>query len=118
MTSVPLLGHASLDDIFAWRPTGPVRVRDFLAEVDALAQAGDRARGATAVVTLEPCHHTGRTGPCTEALLAAALNYRLSGQCPVGTGVSRAQAGRDSSGAVAMSLKRSPARGNRITGGR
>ena len=37
MTSVPLLGHASLDDIFAWRPTGPVRVRDFLAEVAALA---------------------------------------------------------------------------------
>jgi len=37
MTSVPLLGHTSLDDIFAWRPTGPVRVRDFLAEVAALA---------------------------------------------------------------------------------
>ncbi len=37
MNSVPLLGHASLDDIFAWRPGGPVRVRDFLAEVEALA---------------------------------------------------------------------------------
>ena len=37
MNSVPLLGHASLDDIFAWRPTGPARVRDFLADVDALA---------------------------------------------------------------------------------
>jgi acyl-coenzyme A synthetase/AMP-(fatty) acid ligase len=33
MTSVPLLGHASLDDVFAWRPAGTVRVRDFLAEV-------------------------------------------------------------------------------------
>ncbi len=43
------------------------------AEVDALSQAGDRARGSTAVVTLEPCHHTGRTGPCTEALLAAGV---------------------------------------------
>ena len=38
MTSVPLLGHASLDDIFAWRPAGTVRVRDFLAEVAALAE--------------------------------------------------------------------------------
>jgi diaminohydroxyphosphoribosylaminopyrimidine deaminase/5-amino-6-(5-phosphoribosylamino)uracil reductase len=43
------------------------------AEVDALTQAGDAARGATGVVTLEPCHHTGRTGPCTEALLAAGV---------------------------------------------
>ena len=37
MNGVPLLGHASLDDVFAWRPSGPVRVRDFLAEVAALA---------------------------------------------------------------------------------
>lgn len=43
------------------------------AEVDALADAGPRARGATAVVTLEPCRHTGRTGPCTAALLAAGI---------------------------------------------
>ena len=39
----------------------------------ALQQAGDRARGGTAVVTLEPCNHTGRTGPCTRALLAAGI---------------------------------------------
>lgn len=38
MTSVPLLGHASLDDVFAWRPAGTVRVRDFLAEVAALTE--------------------------------------------------------------------------------
>ena len=37
MNRIPLLGHASLDDIFAYRPGGAVRVRDFLAEVDALA---------------------------------------------------------------------------------
>ena len=43
------------------------------AEVDALTQAGEAARGATAVVTLEPCAHTGRTGPCAEALLAAGV---------------------------------------------
>jgi len=43
------------------------------AEADALAQAGDRARGATAVVTLEPCNHTGRTGPCARALVEAGV---------------------------------------------
>ncbi|GAB4081473.1 bifunctional diaminohydroxyphosphoribosylaminopyrimidine deaminase/5-amino-6-(5-phosphoribosylamino)uracil reductase RibD [Modestobacter muralis] len=43
------------------------------AEVHALTQAGERARGGTAVVTLEPCAHTGRTGPCADALLAAGV---------------------------------------------
>lgn len=43
------------------------------AEVDALARAGDAARGATAVVSLEPCAHTGRTGPCTDALIEAGV---------------------------------------------
>jgi diaminohydroxyphosphoribosylaminopyrimidine deaminase/5-amino-6-(5-phosphoribosylamino)uracil reductase len=43
------------------------------AEPDALTQAGDRAAGATAYVTLEPCNHTGRTQPCAEALYAAGL---------------------------------------------
>ena len=43
------------------------------AEVHALRAAGERARGATMVVTLEPCTNTGRTGPCTQALLAAGV---------------------------------------------
>jgi diaminohydroxyphosphoribosylaminopyrimidine deaminase/5-amino-6-(5-phosphoribosylamino)uracil reductase len=43
------------------------------AEVDALKKAGDAARGATAYVTLEPCNHVGRTGKCTDALLAAGV---------------------------------------------
>jgi diaminohydroxyphosphoribosylaminopyrimidine deaminase/5-amino-6-(5-phosphoribosylamino)uracil reductase len=44
------------------------------AEVVAIKAAGERARGGTAYVTLEPCNHTGRTGPCTEALIAAGLS--------------------------------------------
>ncbi|WP_435199898.1 bifunctional diaminohydroxyphosphoribosylaminopyrimidine deaminase/5-amino-6-(5-phosphoribosylamino)uracil reductase RibD [Janibacter sp. GS2] len=43
------------------------------AEVVALAAAGPRAQGGTAVVTLEPCRHTGRTGPCTQALVDAGI---------------------------------------------
>lgn len=43
------------------------------AEADALDRAGESARGTTAVVTLEPCSHTGRTGPCTQALIDAGV---------------------------------------------
>lgn len=43
------------------------------AETEALAQAGKRARGATAYVTLEPCAHTGQTGPCAQALIDAGV---------------------------------------------
>jgi diaminohydroxyphosphoribosylaminopyrimidine deaminase / 5-amino-6-(5-phosphoribosylamino)uracil reductase len=43
------------------------------AEIVALKQAGEKARGATLYVTLEPCSSTGRTGPCTQAIIAAGI---------------------------------------------
>lgn len=44
------------------------------AEVDALSKLATVPSGATAVVTLEPCNHTGRTGPCAQALIAAGIS--------------------------------------------
>jgi diaminohydroxyphosphoribosylaminopyrimidine deaminase/5-amino-6-(5-phosphoribosylamino)uracil reductase len=49
------------------------KVGESHAEVNALRQAGERARGSTVYVTLEPCNHHGRTPPCTEALLEAGV---------------------------------------------
>src|SRR5476649_2168024 len=43
------------------------------AETEALARAGDAARGATAYVSLEPCSHHGQTAPCADALAAAGV---------------------------------------------
>ncbi len=60
-------GGWTVGEGFHERPGGPH------AEVAAIEAAGQWARGATAVVTLEPCNHTGRTGPCSEALIEAGI---------------------------------------------
>jgi diaminohydroxyphosphoribosylaminopyrimidine deaminase/5-amino-6-(5-phosphoribosylamino)uracil reductase len=59
------------------------------AEIDALQRAGERARGATAVISLEPCNHTGRTGPCASALRAAGVArvvYAQADHNPIASG--------------------------------
>lgn len=77
-------GEQLLGEGFHARTGGPH------AEVEALAAAGDAARGATAYLGLEPCSHHGRTPPCTDALIAAGVgrvvaaiedpNPRVAGQ--------------------------------------
>ncbi|MFJ8311972.1 MULTISPECIES: bifunctional diaminohydroxyphosphoribosylaminopyrimidine deaminase/5-amino-6-(5-phosphoribosylamino)uracil reductase RibD [unclassified Streptomyces] len=59
------------------------------AEVHALEAAGGKARGGTAYVTLEPCNHTGRTGPCVQALIEAGVTrvfYAVGDPNPQATG--------------------------------
>lgn len=59
------------------------------AEIAALKDAGDKARDAVAYVTLEPCNHTGRTGPCVDALLDAGVQqvvYALADPNPAAAG--------------------------------
>src|SRR4051794_28648615 len=74
------------------------------AEADALAQVGGSAPGATAVVTLEPCNHTGRTGPCAQALIAAGVRRVGSAQTGLHPGAAgggetlRAPGGRGETG--------------------
>ncbi|MFT3715255.1 MAG: bifunctional diaminohydroxyphosphoribosylaminopyrimidine deaminase/5-amino-6-(5-phosphoribosylamino)uracil reductase RibD [Gordonia sp. (in: high G+C Gram-positive bacteria)] len=81
------------------------------AEVMALRQAGEAARGGTAVVTLEPCDHTGRTGPCSQALLAAgiaAVRYAVTDPHPQAAGGAQTlrEAGVDVTGGFGDELVR------------
>ncbi|QZS59985.1 bifunctional diaminohydroxyphosphoribosylaminopyrimidine deaminase/5-amino-6-(5-phosphoribosylamino)uracil reductase RibD [Rhodococcus opacus] len=86
------------------------------AEVVALREAGDAARGGTAVVTLEPCNHHGRTGPCSQALLDAgvvAVHFAVGDPNPEAAGGAETlvSAGVDvTSGLRAQDVERGPLR--------
>jgi diaminohydroxyphosphoribosylaminopyrimidine deaminase/5-amino-6-(5-phosphoribosylamino)uracil reductase len=70
----PLVGAVVLDGAGQLVGEGyHARAGEPHAEVGALAQAGERARGGTLVVTLEPCCHHGRTPPCSQAVIAAGI---------------------------------------------
>jgi diaminohydroxyphosphoribosylaminopyrimidine deaminase/5-amino-6-(5-phosphoribosylamino)uracil reductase len=87
MTLAARLGHRALGTTADNPPVGCVIVKDSAmvglgwtraggrphAETEALKMAGDKARGSTAYVTLEPCAHHGRTPPCAEALVQAGV---------------------------------------------
>ena len=81
------------------------------AEVDALSKLASVPAGATAVVTLEPCNHTGRTGPCAQALIAAGVSrvvYAVSD--PGATSGGGAQTLRDANVEVVFGTLESEAR--------
>ena len=125
------LGRRGLGQVAPWPSVGCVIVKDGHvvgrgvsdlatlrhAEVVALDQAGDRARGAAAYVTLEPCSHRGQTPPCADALISAGVarvviahedpNPMVNGQgitrlraagLEVTTGVCMSEAARDHAG--------------------
>ncbi|OBA96647.1 riboflavin biosynthesis protein RibD [Mycobacteriaceae bacterium 1482268.1] len=82
--AVILDGNGEIAGVGATEPTGGAH-----AEIVAMQQAGERAAGGTAVVTLEPCNHHGRTPPCVDALVAAGIStvvYAVNDPNPVAAG--------------------------------
>jgi diaminohydroxyphosphoribosylaminopyrimidine deaminase / 5-amino-6-(5-phosphoribosylamino)uracil reductase len=69
----PMVGAVVVRDGVAVGEGWHTRYGEPHAEVEALRSAGERARGATLYVTLEPCNHHGKTPPCTDAILAAGI---------------------------------------------
>jgi diaminohydroxyphosphoribosylaminopyrimidine deaminase/5-amino-6-(5-phosphoribosylamino)uracil reductase len=74
----PVVGCVILDNAGelageGWHEYDLLEHAEVIALRRAVEHAGDRVRGGTAYVTLEPCNHTGRTGPCTEALIGAGI---------------------------------------------
>ena len=69
----PLVGAVVVKDHVAVGEGAHRRFGSAHAEVEALATAGERARGATMYVTLEPCNHQGKTPPCVDAIIRAAV---------------------------------------------
>src|SRR5439155_26605030 len=69
----PMVGAAVVRDGVVVGEGYHARYGEAHAEIVALKAAGDRARGATMYVTLEPCNHFGKTPPCTEAILEARV---------------------------------------------
>jgi diaminohydroxyphosphoribosylaminopyrimidine deaminase/5-amino-6-(5-phosphoribosylamino)uracil reductase len=73
------------------------------AEIHALQEAGKRAKNGTLYVTLEPCNHTGRTPPCTEAVLKAGIVRVVSGMLDPNPGVAGGGADTLASKGIAVS---------------
>ncbi len=91
------------------------------AEVAALKvaeqHAKDRLRGGTAYITLEPCNHTGRTGPCTEALIAAGLYRVVVATCDPNPNVAGHGAERLRAAGIGVTVGVCQAEGRRINEG-
>ena len=78
----PAVGAVLVDDQLQWISDGyHQQYGGPHAEVHALRSAGTRARGAHLFVTLEPCHHFGKTPPCSQAVIAAGIR-RVTIACP------------------------------------